>query len=553
MTEQLACQILDLLKTIQEATFKLMICCRNNQKKNFEILSNDILDACQSILPEIQANSKTESLYLACESIIDSLERVISLNSIDPMYCERKIEFELLPLIQNLYVSVYFFEIVSKNEESLKLYFESERFVLGANKYIDKAEKLGEYKYELSIVVVGFNKLEYTRLCVESLLKHIPTGLNYELILVNHGSTDGTKEFFESIRPHKQIDILRNGGGLRLYSRILEGEYMLIISNDVLVTENAIENMLACIKSDSAIAYVVPTTPNTSNMQGIPSTYSTIEEMLEFAKVNNVLNPLRWEQRTRLCNPICMCSAKHIVSSKGVQSVFYTLTDEDIFIFPDDKLSLLLRRRGLKMMLAKDAYCYHFGSVTIKDEMSKINEQEAHNQGRLDFFNAFGVDPWGTGFCYDINMLVLVITELLEIDRVNILGINSGLGSNPLKIKELYKEEMYNLNATVYNITDQQNYLEDLRGVSNYVKLVENINNAFTSVDKELPEKFHHIVIDTLVSPLLDYIKLIKKCVEYLEDNGSLYAVIAEGYETQLYETFPKATFSKNWVKIKRC
>ena len=44
-----------------------------------------------------------------------------------------------------------------------------------------------------SIIIPCFNALEYTKQCIESVL--LQTNINYELILINNGSEDGTKEY----------------------------------------------------------------------------------------------------------------------------------------------------------------------------------------------------------------------------------------------------------------------------------------------------------------------------------------------------------------------
>jgi GT2 family glycosyltransferase len=142
----------------------------------------------------------------------------------------------------------------------MEKYYREEMHSLGSNQYINNAVLTGEYRYDLSIAVIAFNKLEYTKQCVESILKYVPKDLHYELILINHGSTDGTKEYFESISPTKQLDIFINGGGLAAYTYICEGKYFMLVSNDVIVTENAIANMIKCMESDEKIAWVVPAT-----------------------------------------------------------------------------------------------------------------------------------------------------------------------------------------------------------------------------------------------------------------------------------------------------
>ena len=491
MHQQQALPILDLIGTTQDAAIQLIDCCQNADLYGFTTLSGDISSVYQSIMPIIEAECSVKTLYFACESIVDSLNRVVELNLSDQISCAHKIEFELLPLMQIFYMNFYFYEIASKDEENLKRYLESERFLLGANTYIDQAKETGDYKYELSIIVTGYNKLDYTKKCVQSLLKFIPKDLNYELILLNNGSTDDTKEYFESIRPHKQVDVFRNGGGPGVVSKIIEGKYSLGISNDVLVTENAIQNMLACIKSDPSIVYVVPTTPNVSNLQTISEDFQNTEEMYLFAKNNNRQNPLKWEQRTRLCNPIAIYSSKDMYSSKGLLPHTYVMS-EDWILFPDDKQSFIFRQNGLKMMLAKDAYCYHYGSVTIKDQ---VKDNEYYSNGRKIFQKTFGIDPWGKGFCYD-NTLFKELS-LAKKDNATILGISPGMGSNPLKFKTLLRE-LGSKETKLYLTTEEEHFLPDYETYTDpeYICITEPRN--FTTVFPD--ETFDYITVETKIS-----------------------------------------------------
>src|SRR5262249_10445401 len=62
-----------------------------------------------------------------------------------------------------------------------------------------------------SILVLCCNQLEYTRLCLESVLRH--TRPPYELVLVDNGSTDGTPNYFRAIaaRPGPaRVAVIRN-------------------------------------------------------------------------------------------------------------------------------------------------------------------------------------------------------------------------------------------------------------------------------------------------------------------------------------------------------
>jgi len=496
-------QILELIETVLDAIEQMHLACADVNDELFDSLSTDVMSACQSLMYYTQNFSKVESLFLASESITYSLERIILSYKSDKSKCSHKIEFELYPLTQTFYMDFYFFEIASLDEELLKKYKEHDRFMLGGNTYIDKAEETGDYKYELSIYVIGYNKLEYTMLCVKSLLEHIPNDLNYELILVNHGSSDGTKEFFEEIAPDKQLDILRNGGGVGCVSRIMEGKYCLAISNDVLITERAIENLLACVKSDNDIAYAVPATSAVSNLQTIPEKFDGIDEMYIFASKNNIQNPLKWEQRNRLVDPIVMFPAKYYISSNGILTPTYKLPG-NLYLFPDDLTSHLSRKLGKKLILAKDAYCFHFGSITLGD----VSTTEFLNNGRKTYFNEFGYDPWGKGSCYDLDFFKSL--NLQQHHNAKILGVSPGLGANPLKIKTALRELGSN-DVKLFIISEEERFRVDYETYTDpcYVDITE--VSKFSSAFKD--EMFDYIIVETDIEPseVSAYLKRLQK------------------------------------------
>jgi len=551
--KDMAQQVLDSIELSQQAVLELSRAVESDDLKNVASISGDLRELLISLYGigvQLSAEDKTIDLDIICDSLLDSLSRVLGFFVGNSEKALHKIEFELFPLLQSAYMHFYFWGCVYPDLELMKYYYENEKKLLLKNTYIEEAEENGKYKYDLSILVLAYNKLDYTKLCVESILKTVPQDLNYELILMNHGSTDGTKIYFETVNPTKQLDIKVNGTIGTTHDRIIEGECVIVFSNDTVAGVNAIENMMRCMKDNPKLGFGVPTTPNVSNKQVILSEYSTIEEMWDFTARNNKYDPFRHEQRTRLCNPVTFYKSYTALSEIGLSGHYFT---NGKATFPDDVISMLCRRSGYTNILAKDAYCHHFGSITINEEMRNVNEQEVYDYGRKDFIRAFGVDPWDIGFCYHSQFLPLI--ELTASDNyINILGVNSGLGNNPLKIKELYKEQLHNLNVSVYNITDQRNYVEDLRGVSDYVGCVDDVRNASFCLDDKFPDKFHHIVIDTPFITAQDNIEFINKCMPYMEDNGFLYAVLSEkGHEPLICNAFPMSSFNGFWFRIKNC
>lgn len=536
MNDNVSIQILQILSTMQQACCALYDSVKCEKQIIFRQLYQDIRKGLSDIIYVADSaenmNSGLQKLEIGCKSCLSSLIQIYSYYFQQKNLCFEKIEFELLPLLQEVYLQFYFYGYLAEHADKYLEYEQTEIYNLCANSYIDEAIQSGRYKYDISIVVLAYNKLEYTRQCVESLLYNLPESLRYELIFVNHGSSDGTKEYFDSKAPNKQLDISVNGGGASAFCRIVEGEFTLMLSNDVIVGSHAIENLYTCICSDPTIAWVVATTPNISNLQTIPANYNTINEFYEFAVQNNQSDPFRWEQRTRLCNPIDIRRNSVFYSSSGLcmNGRFHSFGANS---FPDDRTSLLLRRHGYKMVLAKDAYCHHFGSITLKNEIEQQDEKEYYFNGRKEFYRAYGVDPWGTGCCFATPFMKRVVGN--DDEHVNILGINCGLGANSLKIKEQLKEFCHNVDVTLHNITDHEQFLPDLEGISDRADMVSNLEELKQYLGER---KYQYIVwedeflAETSSRELIDLIKLAlaPESILFFYQNSQVFKQIDDFY-----------------------
>ncbi|MDQ0048944.1 GT2 family glycosyltransferase [Paenibacillus polymyxa] len=502
--EELVEQVLGMINTLIEAAEYIQKCTSVRNYVELERVAVDMLAMLEGLFPVVN-NIKEEISYISasasCENIIFSIQNILKLVQTRSEKISSKIEFELIPILQDFYYDFYFFTCVFGDKQKEKYHYANEFTSMTANRYINESLETGIYRYDISIAVLAYDKLDYTKKCVESILQFTPNYLDYELVLIDNGSTDGTSEYFESLSATKTFTLKKNSLNIMAGSvpRIFEGKYLLVISNDVIVTENYLDNLILCIESDPAIAMVVPTTPNVSNFQTIPADYSTLEEMLEFAKENNVSDPTRWEERTRLCNPLAFYRSDILVSSQGVgvNDKYFVYSE-----FGDDALAMRLRHAGYKMILAKDCYCHHFGSVTLKEAQVKENTLE---KSRKLFMDRHGIDAWSTGFCYDEKLIKSLGVK--EKGHINILGINSGFGSNPLKVKTIHREAG-NQDVSLYQVSDNERYVPDLQVYSNRVVYAkDNVIGVFDDVS------FDYILIESNIEQILhmpnslDYIK----------------------------------------------
>ena len=71
---------------------------------------------------------------------------------------------------------------------------------------------------QVSIVTPLFNRLELTRACQESLERTL-AGWDYEWILIDDGSTDGTRDWLRSLPEGGRIRVVLNGSACSTTTR----------------------------------------------------------------------------------------------------------------------------------------------------------------------------------------------------------------------------------------------------------------------------------------------------------------------------------------------
>lgn len=98
---------------------------------------------------------------------------------------------------------------------------------------------------DVSVIIVNYNTLELTKNTIESVFKKTE-GLNYEVILVDNASTDGSVEYFENNYKEKIIFIqnrenLGFGKANNKGIEIAKGKYIFLLNSDTLLINNAIK------------------------------------------------------------------------------------------------------------------------------------------------------------------------------------------------------------------------------------------------------------------------------------------------------------------------
>ena len=95
----------------------------------------------------------------------------------------------------------------------------------------------------VSIIIVNYNTLHVLKPCLDSIIEHT-IGIDYEIIVVDNGSTDGS---IEVLSQDNRITLIQTGENLgfgKANNKGLEqakGKYILFLNSDTLLRNNAIK------------------------------------------------------------------------------------------------------------------------------------------------------------------------------------------------------------------------------------------------------------------------------------------------------------------------
>lgn len=366
----------------------------------------------------------------------------------------------------------------------------------------------------VSIVLLAYNHLDYTKLCVESLFRYTKD-VSFELITVNNGSTDSTEEFFRSLPNPKKISFQENVGvdqAINAGFRLAEGKYTLNLSNDIVLTSHWLSNLVKCMESDEKIAMVAPMCGYSSNSQQVNLGYHDLNEMQAKAEQYNKSNPALWEDRMRLVTYTCLFRTDVQKQIGGF--------DEDFNpgAYDDDAISFRIRRMGYRLMLAADTYVHHFGSVTFNAEYSKNNL--AWRNYHL-FFKKFGVYSWIASKA-DFN--VVDLADYGRKEKITVLGVGSSCGASLLQIKNRFRRNGNNMVAIDY-LTEDENTLPDLKTIctSCVCAPAEEVKRNFGDKRYEL------VVVESETDKLKDLEAFYRELAGMLAARGRLITTAAPG------------------------
>jgi GT2 family glycosyltransferase len=223
---------------------------------------------------------------------------------------------------------------------------------------------------KVSIAILTYNNLDYTKICLESVFNRT-SYLNYEVIVVDNASTDGTQEYLRVLadKEEKLRIILNNenvgfASGNNQAAKIAEGKYLILLNNDTVVPHGWVSRLLKYLR-DPSIGMVGPVTNWSGNESKIIVNYDTIDGMDAFAQQR------AYEQSgvvfdIRVAALFCAALRRDEYLDLGGLDERYT-----IGMFEDDDFAEKVRRSGKRVVCTEEAFVHHWGKASF----SKLDKQ----------------------------------------------------------------------------------------------------------------------------------------------------------------------------------
>ena len=235
----------------------------------------------------------------------------------------------------------------------------------------------------LSMVMLTWNQLDYTRSCLASIQRTV--SLPFELIVVDNGSTDGTVDWLrQQAELDSRIRLVENrenrgfSAGNNQGVQLTRGRYILLINNDLVFYSQWLEGMLELFERYPDAGIVGPMTDHASGLQVVAEAASlTAEELPVFAERFRE----RWRGRVIRCRRVvgfCMLFRRELFEQIG-------LLDESFGSgnYEDDDYCLRAELAGYRNLLAGDVFVHHAGGASFSG--NNLDREAANLRNRRIF------------------------------------------------------------------------------------------------------------------------------------------------------------------------
>jgi GT2 family glycosyltransferase len=242
-----------------------------------------------------------------------------------------------------------------------------------------------------SIIIVTYNNLSLTALCLHSVVSNTEYP-DYEVIVVDNNSTDGTPEYLKSAAERvSNLKIIlntenrgfacANNQGIKAST----GKYLVLLNNDTVVPQGWLTRLLRHL-DDPEIGLVGPMTNAVGNEAKVDVQYRTWAEMERFAEM------MTWKNDGKIAD-IAMLAMFCVALRRDTYEVVGPLDEQfGIGMFEDDDYSRRIRQRHFRIVCAADVFVHHVGQAAFKALIKSGEYYSLFDENRRLFELKWGIE-----------------------------------------------------------------------------------------------------------------------------------------------------------------
>lgn len=215
---------------------------------------------------------------------------------------------------------------------------------------------------KFSIIILAFNQLPFSKRCIETVMQH---SRNYELLLVDNASNDGTAEYFDTLAlDYDHIHVVHNEeneGFSKPNNNALtraKGKYIVLLNNDTEISKNWLRLLEEPFLTDMNCAITGPAGSPCSLQAPYPSFHGSAGPKLEYIEGS------------------CLCTPTDLAREAGLFANYLH------FAYGEDlDLSLRMRARGYTIHQVPFKLVHHRSQTA--NQIDDIADIQARNHEAL--------------------------------------------------------------------------------------------------------------------------------------------------------------------------
>ena len=230
---------------------------------------------------------------------------------------------------------------------------------------------------DVSVIIVNYNTRQMTDEAINSVYEHT-SGIDFEIILVDNASADGSKEFFENKDGITYIYSQENlgfGKGNNLGLKYAKGRNILFLNSDTLLRNNAIKILSDYIDANPDVGICGG---NLFNFEGKPTISYEIKRPSLIRELNKVLGGRIYKyfykditfNSNKKVKEVGYVSGADFMTRKSILDKYGAFSPEFFMYYEETELANRINKAGYKIISVPDAEIVHLQGMSNKNNKS---------------------------------------------------------------------------------------------------------------------------------------------------------------------------------------